>query len=184
MSLHDWIRALIRRPAAASPSCCSSQTTVEKTQECCFDSVSWRRCSRCTLRFTSTLQALLNRAEAEAQGAERFLHLNQDLSEISVFGPAVTCHVLRPLGGKGGAPPASLDRRAHAAVVGEEREGLKGRRRWGGVGERRRQKKWLRFRAQLLGDAEARRHLPKRSAGKSPSKVKPCRHSFSFLWVF
>lgn len=69
-----------------------------------------------------------------------------------------------------------MDQRAHAAVVGEESEGLKGEEEVeGGVGERRRQKKWLRFRAQLLGNAEGKRHLPNRSTGKSSSKVKPCK---------
>lgn len=49
-SLHHWIKALIPRPAAGSSSCFSSQTTVEKTQECCFDSVSLRRINRCALQ--------------------------------------------------------------------------------------------------------------------------------------
>lgn len=37
----------------------------------------------------------------EAEEAKRFFLLNRYFSEISVFGPAVTCHLLRPLGGKG-----------------------------------------------------------------------------------
>lgn len=100
-SLHHWIKALIRRPAVGSPSCFSSQTTVEKTQECCFDSVSSRRCSRCALQ--GIFNSATGREKAEAHGAKRFLLLNQDFSEISVFGPAETCHVLQPLGGKGSA---------------------------------------------------------------------------------